>query len=141
MTDKATPSTRWPRFEGWDGMAEAVETLAEACGAKVFCSQKYGHLRVEFQRPASQPRQMRALHLVAELIEQASDRDEATFAEGGAGPAAASLRQLAEDLDLQQAFLAEAFSSNDGQKVDSALAKIAEVRRMLKNGILEWFDD
>ena len=64
---------QWPEKPEWDDMAEAMKTLAKVCGAKVHCSQKYEYLKVEFQQSASTSAQMRALYLVAELIEQASE--------------------------------------------------------------------
>lgn len=66
---------RWPDKEGWDAMAEVMETLAEACGARVFCSRKYDYLRVEIQDPAGTAAQNRALAFVADMIEQISDRE------------------------------------------------------------------
>jgi len=45
-------SQRWPDKPGWDEMATAIEVLAAACGAEVFCSQKYEYLRVEIQKSA-----------------------------------------------------------------------------------------
>jgi len=67
---------RWPDRADWDDMANAVETLAHACGAQVYCVQKYEYLKVEIQGPASTPEQTDALHVLAELIEQASDQEE-----------------------------------------------------------------
>lgn len=65
---------RWPDKSGWDEMATTVEVLAAACGAKVFCSQKYEYLRVEIQESANTVEQSKALDVLVELIEQASDR-------------------------------------------------------------------
>lgn len=73
--DKTTTNQRWPARAGWDDMANAVETLAQTCGAYVYCAQKYEYLSVEIQRPARTPEQTRALHVLIELIEQASDQE------------------------------------------------------------------
>ncbi len=78
MNDK-----RWPHFPGWDEHAATAEALAEACGAKAVCSQKYEYLKVEIQQLASTPEQTRALHWLAELIEQASDQDQKTASDPG----------------------------------------------------------
>jgi hypothetical protein len=67
-------SQRWPDKSGWDEMATAVEVLAAACGAEVFCSQKYEHLRVEIQKSSNTVEQSKALDVLVELVEQASDR-------------------------------------------------------------------
>ena len=69
------PEKRWPQFEGWDEKALAIETLAQACGAHVYCAQKYQYLAVEIQRRASTPEQMQALHEVADMIETLTDYD------------------------------------------------------------------
>ena len=66
---------RWPDKSGWDEMAAAVEVLAAACGAKVFCSQKYEYLRVEIQQSAGTAEQSKALDVLAEIVEQASNRE------------------------------------------------------------------
>ncbi|WP_299289068.1 hypothetical protein [uncultured Tateyamaria sp.] len=64
---------RWPEFHGWDEKAEAIEILAQACGAYVYCSQKHKYLNVEVQRKASTPAQTKALYVLADLIEQLTD--------------------------------------------------------------------
>lgn len=67
---------RWPQFEGWDEKAVAIETLAEACGAGVYCSQKYRYLNVEIQKRACLSGQTKALHEMADMIEKLTDREE-----------------------------------------------------------------
>ena len=67
-------SQRWPDKSGWDEMATAVEVLAVACGVDVFCSQKYEYLRVKNQKPADIVEQSKAMDVLVELVEQASDR-------------------------------------------------------------------
>ncbi len=64
---------RWPEFEGWDEKAVAIETLAQACGAHVYCSQKYQYLNVEIQRKSSSPDQTKALYEMADMIEKLTD--------------------------------------------------------------------
>ena len=70
-----TKSKRWPKFEGWDEKAEAIETLAEAVGAHVYCSQKYKYLNIEIRKQSASKEQFLALQVVAEMIEQVTDQD------------------------------------------------------------------
>lgn len=69
-----TSEKRWPEFEGWDEKAVAIETLAQACGASVYCSQKYQYLNVEIQRHAGLAHQTTALHSIADMIERLTDQ-------------------------------------------------------------------
>jgi hypothetical protein len=72
---KTTTNQRWPDRDGWDDMANAIEVLAQTCGAYVYFAQKYEYLSVEIQRPARTPEQTKALHVLIEVIEQASDQE------------------------------------------------------------------
>lgn len=75
MTKNGKAKRRWPEFAGWDEKAEAIETLALACGAYAYCSQKYQHLNVELQQRDSTRTQMAALHEMADMIEKLTDRE------------------------------------------------------------------
>lgn len=66
---------RWPQFEGWDEKAIAIETLAQACGAYAYCSQKHEYLSVELQKKNASRAQFVALHEVIEMIETLTDQD------------------------------------------------------------------
>ncbi|GFE64361.1 helix-turn-helix domain-containing protein [Litoreibacter roseus] len=71
---KVSTDMRWPKFDGWDEMASAIETLAQACGAQVYCSQKYQYLNVEVQKRANSPEKTKALHIIADIVEKLTDR-------------------------------------------------------------------
>jgi hypothetical protein len=70
---KVRETERWPDRQGWDEMANAIEALAESCGASVVCGQKYQYLSIEMLEPARHPNHTSALHVIIELIEQASE--------------------------------------------------------------------
>jgi hypothetical protein len=74
MTNAAAQK-RWPAFEGWDEKAEAIETLAKACGAHAYCSQKYRYLNVELHQRSATKEQFLALHEIADMIEKLTDQD------------------------------------------------------------------
>lgn len=77
-SDDVVVLQRWPDRAGWDDMASAVEILAKACEARVYCAQKYEYLNIEVQQQASTATQTKALHVFIELIEQASDYEGVT---------------------------------------------------------------
>ena len=66
---------RWPEFDGWDEKADAIETLARACGAHAYCSQKYRYLNIELRRGTATQEQYYTLHEIADLIETLTDQD------------------------------------------------------------------
>ena len=66
---------RWPEFNGWDEKAIAIETLADACGAYAYCSQKYQYLNIELHIRDSNRRHFLALQELADLIELATDQE------------------------------------------------------------------
>ena len=66
---------RWPQFKGWDEKAIAIETLAQACGAYAYCSQKHKYLNVELHKKDASGPELKALHEVIEMIETLTDQD------------------------------------------------------------------
>ncbi|MHA3915820.1 hypothetical protein [Halovulum sp. GXIMD14793] len=68
------PRKRWPQYDGWDELAEAIETLAKTCGAHAYCSQKYRYLNIELHRRDATREQFIALHKFADLIETLTDQ-------------------------------------------------------------------
>jgi hypothetical protein len=70
-----TTPKRWPEFDGWDKKAEAIETLAKAVGAHVYCSQKYKYLNIEIRKQSATKEQFLALQVAADMIEQLTDQD------------------------------------------------------------------
>ncbi|MEL6931568.1 MAG: hypothetical protein AAFO17_00590 [Pseudomonadota bacterium] len=50
-------------------------------------------------------------------------------------------RKLAEDIHLQAEIIQNAYATGDKEKIDQALWRVTDVRRLLKTGILDWFDD
>jgi len=66
---------RWPQFEGWDAKAIAIKTLAQACGAYAYCSQKNDYLNVELHKKDASNAEFAALHEVIDMIEALTDQD------------------------------------------------------------------
>ncbi|MFK7763028.1 MAG: hypothetical protein AB8B62_07185 [Roseobacter sp.] len=64
---------RWPQLDRWHEKAVAIETLAQACGAYVYCSKKHQSLNAEIQRKSSSPEQTKALCEIADMIEKLTD--------------------------------------------------------------------
>lgn len=75
MSTSGVSERRWPQFDGWDEKATAIEALARACGAHVYCAQKYQYLEVEIQTPARTPELTKALFEIADMIEELTDRE------------------------------------------------------------------
>ena len=67
---------RWPDRPGWDELAHSMETLAVVCGASAHCDQKNFRLNVELRLKGVSPQHKKALHTLAELVEQVSDVEE-----------------------------------------------------------------
>jgi len=67
-------SMRWPDHDGWDAMADAIETLANACGSQAQCTNiNDTFLRVALIGNAATKAQINALQVMADLIEERSD--------------------------------------------------------------------
>lgn len=75
MTKNGQAKARWPEFKGWDEKADAIETLAQACGAYAYCSQKYQYLNIELHQREASSTQFAALHQMADMIELITDQE------------------------------------------------------------------
>lgn len=67
---------RWPDRPGWDVLAQAIETLADACGGSAQCHKKYEYLSISLETPGMPESQVFALRTLAELVEQVSDTED-----------------------------------------------------------------
>ena len=66
---------RWVHRRHWDQFAWSIERIAEACEAKVQCSEKYDYLRVEILSSPRLKTQHRALEELTNYVELATDHD------------------------------------------------------------------
>jgi hypothetical protein len=146
---------RWPDHIGWDELDHAMVTLAKSCGSSALCSQKYDYLNVELTAQGASPAQKKALITLAELIEQVSDTEDhgtqstVHWVRGVIAqkpitdtptPTPASIDDftLGQSNELQFRLIETAFASGDEEAFDQALNHIESVRRMKRNGTLDW---
>ncbi len=66
---------RWLHRPHWDQWAWSIERIADACEAKVVCSEKYDYLLVEIVTSPVQKVKRRALEELANYVELISDQD------------------------------------------------------------------
>ena len=64
---------RWLHRRHWDQWAWSIERIAEACNAKVLCSEKYDYLSVEILVQPKPKNQRRALEELSNFVELVSD--------------------------------------------------------------------
>jgi hypothetical protein len=146
---------RWPDRLGWDVLAQTVETLAGACGGSAKCHKKYEYLSVSLETRGMPEAQVYALRTLAELIEQVSDTEDhydqstvhwvrGVLAQRPSTDPPTLKRAHVDDFmlgqsdDLQFRLVEDAFASGDPDAFDQALTRIELLRRMKRNGTLEW---
>ena len=146
---------RWSDRPGWDVLAQTIETLAVACGGSAKCHKKYEYLSVSLETRGMPEAQVYALRTLAELIEQVSDTEDhddqstvhwvrGVLAQGPSTDPPTLKRAHVDDFmlgqsdDLQFRLVEDAFASGDPDEFDQALTRIELLRRMKRNGTLEW---
>ncbi|MEL7179602.1 MAG: hypothetical protein AAFN63_07200 [Pseudomonadota bacterium] len=153
--ESAETRDRWPDRPGWDVLAQTVETLAEACGGNARCHKKYEYLSVGLETRDIAEAKVCALRVLVELVEQVSDTEDhghqstvhwvrgvlarmPSTAPPILSPADVDDFRLGQSDDLQFRVVEDAFASGDPEAFDRALTHIELVRRMKRNGTLDW---